>query len=50
VAVALAGIVAGLVIGIVVGYVARGGAPDAAPVTQERDVPVVTVTVPSGNP
>jgi hypothetical protein len=49
VAVALAGMVVALVIGIVVGYAARGGAPDATPVTQERDVPVVTVTVP-GSP
>ena len=47
---AVAAVVVGLLIGVLIGYVARGGAPDAAPVTQQRDVPVVTVTVPATAP
>lgn len=35
-----------LAVGVVVGYVARGGPGPAAPVTLEREVPVVTVTTP----
>ena len=48
--VAVVGVVLALLVGILVGYLARGGAPDATPVTQQRDLPVVTVTVPSTGP
>jgi hypothetical protein len=33
-----------------VGYAARGDSPPAGLVTEERSVPVVTVTVPSEGP
>lgn len=36
-----------LVIGVLVGYAARGDSPPAGLVTEERSVPVVTVTVPA---
>ncbi len=39
-----------LVIGVLVGYAARGDSPPAGLVTEERSVPVVTVTVPSEEP
>ena len=45
-ALALILIVAALVLGIVIGFLARGESPPAGLVTEERDVPVVTVTVP----
>jgi ferric-dicitrate binding protein FerR (iron transport regulator) len=34
-----------LLVGILVGYAARGGGSSEAPVTVERELPVVTVTV-----
>lgn len=42
---ALAAVVAALVGGIVIGYAAAGDPPPAGLVTEERPVPVVTVTV-----
>jgi hypothetical protein len=39
-----------LVIGALVGYAARGDPPPAGLVTEERSVPVVTVTVPPEEP
>lgn len=39
-----------LVIGVLVGYAARGDSPPAGLVTEERSVPVVTVTVPAEEP
>jgi hypothetical protein len=39
-----------LVIGLVVGYAAHGDEAPAGLVTDQRDVPVVTVTVPAGAP
>ena len=49
-AVALLLLVVALAIGVLVGYAARGDSPPAGPVTEERSVPVVTVTVPSEEP
>lgn len=46
-ALALVLIVAALVAGVAMGYVARGGSTAAGPVTRERTLPVITVTVPS---
>lgn len=45
---ALAGVLAAvaLIAGIVVGYAARGDSPPAGLVTETRELPVVTVTVP----
>jgi hypothetical protein len=39
-----------LVVGALVGYAVRGDAPPAGLVTEERSVPVVTVTVPAEEP
>ena len=39
-----------LALGILVGYAARGDSPPSGLVTEERSVPVVTVTVPSAEP
>lgn len=36
-----------LLVGIVVGYAARGDSPPSGLLTESRDLPVVTVTVPS---
>jgi hypothetical protein len=36
-----------LLVGILVGYAVRGGSEPAGLVTEERTVPVVTVTVPA---
>ena len=33
-----------LMVGVVVGYIARGGPPDRVLVTNEQEIPVVTVT------
>jgi ferric-dicitrate binding protein FerR (iron transport regulator) len=44
---ALVAVVVALAIGIVVGWAARGDDPPAKPVIVDRDVPVVTVTVPA---
>jgi hypothetical protein len=41
---------AALVVGILVGYAARGDSPPAGLVTEERSVPVITVTVPAEEP
>jgi hypothetical protein len=40
-------IVIALVAGIVVGYSARGDSPPGGMLTEDRSVPVVTVTVPA---
>lgn len=37
-----------LVIGVLAGYAARGDSPPAGLVTQERTVPIITVTAPPG--
>jgi ferric-dicitrate binding protein FerR (iron transport regulator) len=47
---ALAVVVAALVLGIVIGFFARGESPPAGLVTEQREVPVVTVTVPATTP
>jgi hypothetical protein len=47
---ALVLLAAALVIGVLVGYAARGDSPPAGLVTEERSVPVVTVTVPADEP
>jgi hypothetical protein len=44
---ALLAVAAAIVLGIVIGYLARGGSGPAKPVTLQRDLPVVTVTVPA---
>jgi len=44
---ALAAAVLALGLGILIGYIARGGSSPAKPVTLQRDLPVVTVTVPA---
>jgi hypothetical protein len=36
-----------LLVGVLVGYAARGDAPQGGLVTEERQVPVITVTVPA---
>jgi hypothetical protein len=41
-------IVIALVAGILVGYSARGDSPPGGMLTEDRSVPVVTVTVPAG--
>ena len=48
--VALLLVVLALALGILVGYAARGDSPPSGLVTEERSVPVVTVTVPSAEP
>jgi hypothetical protein len=35
---------------VLVGYAARGDSPPAGLVTEERSVPVITVTVPADEP
>ncbi len=49
-ALALTLLVLALAVGVLVGYAARGDSPPAGLVTEERSVPVVTVTVPSEEP
>jgi len=49
-ALALVLLVAALLVGVLVGYAARGDSPPAGLVTEERSVPVVTVTVPADQP
>lgn len=46
---ALALLALALAIGVLVGYAARGDSPPAGLVTEERSVPVITVTVPGGS-
>jgi hypothetical protein len=43
-------LLAALVIGALAGYAARGDSPPAGLVTEERSVPVVTVTVTAEEP
>jgi hypothetical protein len=43
-------VVLALVVGVLVGYAARGDSPPASLVTEQRSVPVVTVTVPADQP
>jgi len=43
-------LVAALALGVLVGYAARGDSPPGGLVTEERSVPVITVTVPSDQP
>lgn len=47
---ALVLLVVALVAGALVGYAVRGDSPPAGLVTEERSVPVVTVTVPADRP
>lgn len=49
-ALALLLLVVALVIGALAGYAARGDSPPAGLVTEERSVPVITVTVPAEEP
>lgn len=49
-ALALVLLAAALVVGVLVGYAARGDSPPAGLLTEERSVPVVTVTVPADEP
>lgn len=48
--IALAAVLAALVAGLVIGYAAAGDPPPGGLVTQERTVPVVTVTVTEAPP
>jgi hypothetical protein len=47
---ALVLLVLALAVGVLVGYAARGDPAPAGLVTEERSVPVITVTVPSEEP
>lgn len=49
-ALAMVLLVLALALGVLVGYAARGDSPPSGLVTEERSVPVVTVTVPSEEP
>jgi DNA-directed RNA polymerase subunit beta len=49
-ALALVLLVLALAVGVLVGYAARGDSPPSGLVTEERSVPVITVTVPSEEP